>query len=286
MYGITDVEPYVNANCTYNILSSTITKVQIKTTEKTKYICIRKLKDDGDYRLFVNMQIEQGDTATTYEEHKEQKIVLDIQKEMLEGDYFDLDRKKEIHTWNKYILTGEEEYEYVATTNIFYTDVFTDKELGKDNFMCTHFKAISSFNYTAMQRCEATGDTNKNNRIIFKYPDVTTETDFKAKIKEQYDTGTPIIVFYKTAETTELDLTEAQIQQLEQLNKLRFYKNVNNIMTTEDIALLQAEYSVNLKSANEKMQQQIDEIKELLSTTQTSAMLINNLQKDLVEEVK
>ena len=72
----------------------------------------------------------------------------------------------------------------------------------------------------------------------------------------------------------------------EKLSKLRFYNGVNNILTTEDIALLQAIYPVNLKNVNNKMQEEIDEIKELLSTTQTSAMLLDNLEQDLIKEVE
>ena len=92
--------------------------------------------------------------------------------------------------------------------------------------------------------------------------------------------------YYYLATPTKLTCTEAQIKVLEKLSKLRFYKGINNIFTTKDIALLQAKYSVDLKSKNNKMQQEIDEIKELLSTTQTSAMLLNNLEQDLIEEVK
>lgn len=116
--------------------------------------------------------------------------------------------------------------------------------------------------------------------------EIATAEEFNNAVLELYNAGTPIEIYYPTTEPTELDLTESQIQTLEQLNKLRLYKGVNNIFTLEDIALLQAKYSVDLKSKNNKMQQEIDEIKELLSTTQTSAMLLNNLEQDLIEEVK
>ena len=237
-----------------------------------------------------NVQIEIED-KTNYEEHKEQKIILDIQQEMLSGDYFDLDRKKEVHGWNKKILTGTENtwQLYTTGTRRFGLDITGDLPkiiTGKyGTGYCTHFKVLTTTgtDLTMFFQVEPNHWYVAIVDINLRWADVTA---LKNELQELYNAGTPITVFYKTAETTELDLTEAQIKALEQLNKLRFYKNVNNIMTTEDIALLQAEYSVNLKSANEKMQQQIDEIKELLSTTQTSAMLINNLQKDLVEEVK
>ena len=241
--------------------------------------------------LELNLQLAKGSIVKPFVENNEQNYILDIQEPMLTGDYFDLDRKKEVHGWNKKILTGTENtwQLYTTGTRRFGLDITGDLPkiiTGKyGTGYCTHFKVLTTTgtDLTMFLQVEpnhfyiAIVDTNS------RWSDVTA---LKNELQELYNAGTPIEIYYKTAETTELDLTEAQIKALEQLNKLRFYKNVNNIMTTEDIALLQAEYSVNLKSANEKMQQQIDEIKELLSTTQTSAMLINNLQKDLVEEVK
>ena len=109
---------------------------------------------------------------------------------------------------------------------------------------------------------------------------------FKTFLQNRYNEGKAIEVYYKRSTPARILLTADQIEVLEKLNKLRFHEGTNNILTTEDIALLQAKYSQNLKVTNTKMQQQIDEIKELLSTTQTSAILLDNLEKDLIEEVK
>ena len=206
-----------------------------------------------DDLLDAELQLEKGSTATDYEEHKEQKIILDIQQEMLTGDYFDLDRKKEVHGWNKKILTGTENtwQLYTTGTRRFGLDITGDLPkiiTGKyGTGYCTHFKVLTTTgtDLTMFLQVEpnhfyiAIVDTNS------RWSDVTA---LKNELQELYNAGTPIEIYYKTAETTELDLTEAQIQQLEQLNKLRFYKNVNNIMTTEDIALLQAEYEVDLQT--------------------------------------
>ena len=223
--------------------------------EGIEYIHLLFSKNDGsditaDEIANADLMIEKGDTATDYIEHEQTDYILDIQQEMLKGDCFvkEEDGWKEVHNFNNKILTGDEEYKYVATTNVFYTDVFTDKELGKDNFISTHFKVIASFNYTTMQRGETTGDTNKNNRIIFKYPDVTTEADFKAKIKEQYNAGTPVKFYYKLATPTKLACTEAQSAVLEELSNLELFDGINNIITTEDIALLKLKYALDVKT--------------------------------------
>lgn len=199
-----------------------------------------------------NVQIEIDD-KTDYEEHKEQKIVLDIQQEMLTGDYFDLDRKKEVHGWNKKILTGTENtwQLYTTGTRRFVLDITGDlPEIITSKYgvgYCTHFKVltITGTDLTMFLQVEPNHFYIAIVDINSRWADVTA---LKSELQELYNAGTPITVFYKAAETTELDLTEAQIQQLEQLNKLRFYKNVNNIFTLEDIALLQGNYEVDLQT--------------------------------------
>ena len=236
-----------------------------------------------DDLLDAELQLEKGFTATDYEEHKEQKIILDIQQEMLTGDHFvkEVDGWKEVHNWDIVSFDGTEN-SWILTPDIAhrFRVNYDNTSLNDSNQYCTHSKTRSNW---AVNNGEFSVRTP--NEIYFNSSDFNTLEEFKAWLVQQNTNGTPLTFYFK-CEQYKINCTEAQIKALEQLNKLRFYKNVNNIMTTEDIALLQAEYSVNLKSANEKMQQQIDEIKELLSTTQTSAMLINNLQKDLVEEVK
>ena len=198
-----------------------------------------------------NVQIEIGD-KTNYEEHKEQKIVLDIQQEMLTGDYIDLDRKKEVHGWNKYIFTGNETFTSATSggTQIYRTTMFST-ELKKDDenviVLCNNAKGVTNKTWTSNADKDIVfGGTNGLIQFIVK--EVVTLEEFKAKLQELYNLGTPVEIYYKTAEVTELDLTESQIEVSEKLNKLRFYKNVNNIFTLEDIALLQATYSVDLKS--------------------------------------
>ena len=249
VYGITDKEPSVNISCTYNILYSTETEKQITTTEKTKYICIRGIKSDGDNPLFVNMQLEQKNSKTEFEEYQEEKIILDIQQEMLTGDYFDLDRKKEIHTWEKYEIAGNENWSIfgTGTDNYFYQFTIKDKlnKINEDIFpLSNYYKGAS----VATANAEKGIFVTINGTIRIREEKEETIEQFKAKLQELYNAGNPIEIWYKLAETIELDLTEAQIKALEQLNKLRFYKNVNNIFTLEDIALLQATYSVDLKS--------------------------------------
>lgn len=235
------------------------------------------------------MVLDKTETDRTYTQHQEENCILNIQQEMLTGDYFDLDRKKEIHNWGKIVLTGGEAITKYSDFHYFLTksDAYKANISRSDSIASTHFEADTANNFW-------NSAYDKDNYIVltpfqqigFVIKSYATIDEFKSALAEKYTNGKPVIVYYKLETPIELDLTDTQIQQLEKLNKLRFYEGVNNIMTLEDIALIQAEYSVNLKDVNNKMRQEIDEIKELLSTTQTSAMLLDNLEEDLIEEVK
>lgn len=55
---------------------------------------------------------------TDYVEHQEQTLVMPVQQEMLEGDYFDWENLKEVHGWGKIASYNGEEIttEYISTT--------------------------------------------------------------------------------------------------------------------------------------------------------------------------
>ena len=64
------------------------------------------------------------------------------------------------------------------------------------------------------------------------------------------------------------------------------YKNVTNIFSTDTVSpIAYVNYRKDIESMLEQVQAQTNEIKELLSTTKTSAILLDNLQSDLESEV-
>ena len=193
--------------------------------------------------LKVYPQIEVGE-GTNYEEHQEQKIILDIQKEMLTGDYFvkENDGWKEVHNWDIVSFDGTEN-SWILTPGIAhrFRVNYNNTSLNDSNQYCTHSKTRSNW---AVNNGEFSVRTP--NEIYFNSSDFNTLEEFKAWLVQQNTNGTPLTFYFK-CEQYKINCTEAQIKALEQLNKLRFYKNVNNIYTTEDIALLQAEYEVDLQ---------------------------------------
>ena len=125
-----------------------------------------------------------------------------------------------------------------------------------------------------------------NNNSIFIYTDGDTEKNFNIKLQENN------MVFYipvVESARTKLLCTPEQSTVLDELNNLNLFEGVNNIITAENIALLQAIYIANAKKYVDKeisdIKEQINTINELLSTTGTSSLLLDNLQTDLESEV-
>ena len=210
-------------------------------------------ENNTEDEILNSIQIEKGDATTDYVEHQEQNYILDIQKPMLKWDYFDLERKKEVHVTNKIILDGTKKFVVGNPAGRYYLNT-----------------ELNNLSYEAISNCFKQGTENtfnvdntivlQTNRINLMNKEIATAEEFDNAVLELYNAGTPIEIYYPTTEPTELDLTESQIQTLEQLNKLRLYKGVNNIFTLEDIALLQATYSVDIQTKLNNINNQLLEM--------------------------
>ena len=99
-----------------------------------------------------------------------------------------------------------------------------------------------------------------------------------------YNAETPIIIYYELETPVNLELTEEQ--KLIRDTKLYTYKNITNINLSDELASIDVTYKKDLETEHNKLQNEIDEIKQLLSTTETSALLLDNLQKDVESEVE
>ena len=111
-----------------------------------------------------------------------------------------------------------------------------------------------------------------------------TVDEFKSYIKSKYDDGSPVIIYYKLAEPLNLELTAEQKAIRD--TKLYTYKNITNIAVSDELASIDVDYKKDPTTEHDDLQNQIDEIKQLISTTQTSALLLDNLQKDVETEVE
>lgn len=196
----------------------------------------------------IELQIEEGSTATTYESHQEQTITIPIQQVMLEGDYFDFNNEEEVHIWNKLTLTGDEEWITSESTfsseNIYSAYLSVSEMEEKSKIYSTHFKNIID---TTKQYIYV---PYSNVLVVGISKDIADDiTAFKNYLKSLYNDGTPVEVYYKLATPIQLKFNEEQKVVVKELKNARTYKNVTNIYSTDKISpIINLDYAKDLET--------------------------------------
>ena len=229
-----------------------------------------------------------------YVPHLVQTKVVDIQQEMLQGDYFvkEEDGWKEVHLWNKKIFDGTENISITNNGNSF-------SYLASDILANTNINKVSEI-FSNCYRASSWNDRNTNNtpNTISYYNiavgiykgDFATVEEFKADLAQKYTEGNPVYVWYKLATPTKLACTEKQNKQLDDLLNTSTYKNVTHIYSTDKVSpIIKIKYRKDIETMFNTQQSNYDtrlsNIEKLLATTTTSAMLLDNLQTDIQKEV-
>lgn len=185
----------------------------------------------------LKFQIEL-DNATDIVTNEEQNYIVPVQQKMLSGDTFTkVDGSwKEVHTWQEVEFNGEEKWAMNYGTSLF--------NLASNNIYnqsSTEHKALCNMAKFENRQAIMADLADKHfamqvayNSIIFKDSDFKTAEEFKAKLKELYEAGTPLKVAYKTDTPLILDCTP---EQIEVLNKIMYlYNGTSNIYTEDEIA--------------------------------------------------
>ena len=181
-----------------------------------------------------------NEVDTDYVPYQIQQIVLPVQQEMLEGDTFIRQDQKnyEYHNFAKKVLTGNENWETmrIQSNNIGYQFWLDNVAQGNrvsgiilsNSFVATTGEKVwdeNKFGY----KCGV--DNFKDVRFSMPISEYPVLDVFKAKLKELYEAGTPVIIYYKLAEPILLECTEAQSKVLDEIySKAHTYKNITNIL--------------------------------------------------------
>ncbi len=237
------------------------------------------------------------DSLTEYQRYVEQAYLVDVQQPMFEGDKFIKTDGKwyEKHNWRKEIIDGVNKAINTAGTHLGKTwarynggtwDTSKDVYNTLEKIKCTHFKVSDSWEKNTMYgKMTSIGMAFQ---FMFEDDSLKTIIDVNKVLKAQYDANIPLVVYYLLAEPELIECTEAQSKVLDEIyNKAHTYKNITNISaeSSEVNPILSVKYLKDTETEHNKLQTQIDEIKELLSTTETSSLLLDNIQKDLESEV-
>lgn len=254
----------------------------------------------------IKLQLEDGNTATEIEKAENQEYLVDVQQPMFEGDTFVKQDAKwcEKHNWKTMSFDGQNVASQAGGTfadfkengNIVRTFEIKDLLISsvRNDIFCDKLprQADSMWNgrSTGIQSWQG------QNKILISLPFDDVEKKYGQKLTvDNYVTAfymylqnEVLIISYPLAEPILLECTEAQSKVLDEIySKAHTYKNITNISaeSSEVNPIICLKYLKDPETEHNKLQAQIDEIKQLLSTTQTSSLLLDNMQKDLESEV-
>lgn len=251
------------------------------------------------------------DTSVTtdnfvYEPYWEQIHTLDLKNTELcaikneDGNVVEKDRdvfRNNKWQWEKkikkFILNGTEDWQAVegssattsSTKGVFYV-------LNKENIQVTsHFKnnnltSITN-NVTAFNNLQDNSFNVRRgtvDRIYFRKSDITELTEFKAYLSNSNVTAYSIL-----ATPEYIDCTAEQSVVLDKLyNNFELNKGTNNITVESSNGVginMELTYMQDNNLKDKKLEDRVTALENLLSTTTTSAMLLDNLETDLESEV-
>ena len=219
------------------------------TAQGDNYLYIRCVPNGF---VLDNIQVEEKETATSYEEHKEQKYIIPTQQPFRSiGDIRDIFIKKdnkwyERHYINEIILKGTETW-YVWNTIQAgeKTSAFLIRELPRAKGLINEHSGCQYLsNYFLFQD---SNDYNQDKELLFinesnalgiriskeKASDLNS---FKTYLSEQYNSGTPIYAYYMSATPTDIECTEEQSTVLEELSYATTYSEITHIYSPDSIA--------------------------------------------------
>ena len=202
---------------------------------------------------FYDIQIEKGSTATEYVANEEQNYTVDVQEEMLEGDYFDLENGKEVHTWLYLVLDGTTNVVTQSTTNTegkhrytfalwgAFRKSFLQCDTTNNKAYCSHLKLTGP----QLTYGRYSGFTVASN-VLYIYTDGATADEFNEYLKTNPMT---FYIPFREDYYNKLNLTDNQKTQLEALKKVKTYKNITNIYSTDEVgAIIKVDYKKDLET--------------------------------------
>lgn len=142
--------------------------------------------------------------------------VTDLNNTITEGDTFIRQDGKwyEKHCWKKMLLNGTEKVGVSGDSTNEILAIVYDINNAVDGFGYSNY-----FLYSSQVELNKMSVYNggKNLRVNVSKMQFADSESFKAKLKELYEAGTPVIIYYKLAEPILLECTEAQSKVLDEI---------------------------------------------------------------------
>ena len=272
---------------------------------------LKTLKETTNNYDISNVLVTKYDASnvdTKYIEHQEQSYLVDVQQPMFEGDTF----VKQDGKWYEKHCVKTEIMLTFPTTNIEVCGTFANFQINRNiafavvkndlkitnvrnDILCDKLKAKDNSMWGGKEDGIQTYINSNKFMISIPFEDIEknfgeelTINNYSQAFRKYINDNGPFKIYYLLEEPELVECTEAQNKVLDEIyNKAHTYKNITNISaeSAEVNPIICLKYLKDPETEHNKLQAQIDEIKQLLSTTETSAMLLNNMQTDLESEV-
>lgn len=299
----------LNSECAFIRFSFYNTDAEIDLSNIDKYF--------KNISVIVSNTVANTDAvAPEYEQYKGEDITLDLEDTELckitdaDGNVVAQDRavyrlqEDGMYKWQwekyikKIVFDGTENLIQNTNWNTAYPEIFhafinfSDWKVGQKNAVLDKLKFYGYTNYTdyANKECCVCHTSNTELYLFIKADRLET---FDIAGLKKFLAENNLTIWYELAESVYEDCTESQSEALDKLHKLSLAKGTNNIFVESENGVtteLQLEYMQdnNLKKEqkNKALEDRITAIENLLSTTETSALLLDNMQTDLESEVE
>lgn len=256
-----------------------------------------------------DIQLDEATTLTNIVQHEEQSYLVDVQQPMFEGDTF----VKQDGKWYEKHCVKTEIMLTFPTTNIEVCGTFANFQTNRNiafavvkndlkttnvrnDILCDKLKAKDNSMWGGKEDGIQTYINSNKFMISIPFEDIEknfgeelTINNYSQAFRKYINDNGPFKIYYLLEEPELIECTEAQNKVLDEIyNKSHTYKNITNISaeSAEVNPIVSLKYLKDTETEHNKLQAQINEIKELLSSTETSALLVNNLEKDLRMEVE
>ena len=238
------------------------------------------------YAIFDKIQIEEGTVSTDYEEYQSNEHTINLQSNELvkladdTKDTIEIDKNRNVSLnkrIGKIVLDGTENIILDGELSNVYRFICysVNSLLNYENVVISNY-LINERNYTSDKDHFYIGT---NNAFLFMKKDLFSSKDNAlAELKQMFATNNMIIYS---------DLIEPTTTSLGQLANFKTYAGINHFFLETNISTnFEIKYAQDLQKVISKQQVEIDELKTLLSSTATSALLLDNYASDLVSEIE
>lgn len=311
---------YIAREKTLGVLIGINTILQaLKTQDCYFYGFFVRVNNGATVNTIVYPQLELGNTSTDYEPYSGTEDTLDLKNTQLcaikdiNGNIVAKDRhvfRNGKWQWEKkikkFVLKGTENWSKSGNTaNISYflvsaeindVDTSTISAWASKvvaNAISNYFTTVSPTQFFTDKEAfcfDVASNGNNEMRLGFGLnTDLTTVALLKEWLAQKYAEGNPVVIYYILKNPIYEDCTAGQSTVLDKLyNNFKLGKGVNNVIVESENGVgvnMELTYMQDNILKDKKLEDRVTALENLLSTTQTSALLLDNLQSDLESEV-